>query len=780
MADRVILHSDINCCYASIEHLHHPELAGKPLAVGGDPEARHGIVLTADYIAKKYGVKTGMALWQAKQVCPNITFVSPRMDLYLRFSRMAHEIYAEYTDMQEPYGIDECWLDVTGSSSLKGDGLLIAQEISRRMKSELGITVSVGVSFNKIFAKLGSDYKKPDAITTMYKSEFKQKAWSLPVADLLYVGKSTNRKLALFGIKTIGDLARADEDVLNSHLGKMGSILWSFANGYDDSPVKLENTHAPIKSVGNSTTTPKDLVCDEDVKIVLYILAESVAARLRENGFRCRVVEISVRDNELFSFTRQKKIDHATNITGEIAAYAYQLFKAKDDKGKVHQKSETFAKRKDAERRQHEVEYQIDNGIFKVAKCVTVEDLLNEYVKLYGKEKWAVTTYSANMGLINNYILPVIGKTDVSSVNNHFVEKFYRTLSNMPAVDGANNKKSKGNVSPNTIFEIHKILRSCFRQAVKWGIMEKNPAIDATLPKRNKKKREIWTAEMLMQAIEACDEKWLEAAFHLAFTATLRIGEILALTWDCVDISDEAIETNRCYIVINKIIERVSVEALDFMDRKDIITIFPTQKRNNTTVVVMKTPKTETSNRKVYIPSHVGKCLKELKAEQNHTKEILGNEYKDYNLVLATTFGMPIGASHVRTKMKQIIKKEGLPDVVFHSLRHTSVTYKLKLSGGDIKAVQGDSGHAQADMVTEVYGHILDEDRKKNAQLMENAFYNKENLNPDIHGASGTQNNNNNNMISVPEGVDADMLMKVLENPEMAALLTSLAKSMKG
>lgn len=369
---------------------------------------------------------------------------------------------------------------------------------------------------------------------------------------------------------------------------------------------------------------------------------------------------------------------------------------------------------------------------------------------------WAVTTYSANMGLINNYILPVIGKTDVSSVNNHFVEKFYRTLSNMPAVGGANNKKSKGNVSPNTIFEIHKILRSCFRQAVKWGIMEKNPAI------------------------EACDEKWLEAAFHLAFTATLRIGEILALTWDCVDISDEAIETNSCYIVINKIIERVSVEVLDFMDRKDIITIFPTQKRNNTTVVVMKTPKTETSNRKVYIPSHVGKCLKELKAEQDHTKEILGNEYKDYNLVLATTFGMPIGASHVRTKMKQIIKKEGLPDVVFHSLRHTSVTYKLKLSGGDIKAVQGDSGHAQADMVTEVYGHILDEDRKKNAQLMENAFYNKENLNPDIHGASGIQNNNNNNMISVPEGVDADMLMKVLGNPEMAALLTSLAKSIKG
>jgi DNA polymerase-4 len=324
---RIILHSDINCCYASIEHLHHPELAGKPLAVGGDPEARHGIVLTADYIAKRRGVKTGMALWQAKQVCPDITFVSPRTDLYLRFSRMAHEIYAEYTDRQEPYGIDECWLDVTESSTIKGDGIKIAREISSRMKNELGITVSIGVSFNKIFAKLGSDYKKPDAITTMYQDEFRQKAWDLPVGDLLYVGRSTNQKLERLGIHTIGDLARADEHYLNQHLGKMGSVLWSFANGYDNSPVKLENTHAPIKSIGNSTTTPRDLENDEDVKIILYAMAESVTARLRENGFRCRVVEISVRDCDLYSFTRQMTIDHATNITSEIAEYAYRLFK---------------------------------------------------------------------------------------------------------------------------------------------------------------------------------------------------------------------------------------------------------------------------------------------------------------------------------------------------------------------------------------------------------------------------------------------------------------------
>ncbi len=327
MGDRTVLHSDCNCFYASVELLHHPELRGKPLAVGGDPEKRHGIVLTADYTAKKYGVKTGMTLWEARQLCSDITFLPPRMDLYLRFSRMAQEIYADYTDLREPFGCDESWLDVTASATLKGDGALIAKEIKSRIKSELGITVSIGVSYNKIFAKLGSDYKKPDAITTMYKDEYRDKVWKLPVSDLLYVGKSTNRKLAKMGIKTIGELALMDTELLEARLGKMGLILWSFANGYDDSPVRKENTHAEIKSIGNSTTTPKDLQTDEDVKIVLYALSESVAARLRENAFKCRVVEISIRDNELYSFTRQRKIDSVTNITEEIAEEAYRLFK---------------------------------------------------------------------------------------------------------------------------------------------------------------------------------------------------------------------------------------------------------------------------------------------------------------------------------------------------------------------------------------------------------------------------------------------------------------------
>lgn len=324
---RTILHSDCNCFYASVELLHHPELRGKPVAVGGDPEARHGIVLTADYTAKRRGVKTGMALWQAREVCPDIVFLPPRMDLYLRFSKMAQDIYLEYTDKREPYGIDESWLDVTDSVSLKGDGYHIAQEISNRMKKELGITVSIGVSFNKIFAKLGSDYKKPDAITTMNKDEYRDKAWPLPVSDLLYVGRATNSKLYGMGIRTIGDLAKTEEPLLVRNLGKMGSILWAFANGYDDSPVKLENTSAPVKSVGNSTTTPKDMETDEDVKIVLYILAESVAARLRENGFRCRTVEISIRDKDLFYFSKQVKLKNASNITREIAEAGYKIYK---------------------------------------------------------------------------------------------------------------------------------------------------------------------------------------------------------------------------------------------------------------------------------------------------------------------------------------------------------------------------------------------------------------------------------------------------------------------
>ena len=327
MSERIILHSDMNCFYASVEMLHHPEFAGMPLAVGGDPDARHGIILTANYIAKRKGVKTGMALWQAKQVCPKIVLVPPRMDLYLRFSKMAREIYSEYTDKIEPYGIDEAWLDVSDSGNLKGNGMKIAGEISHRIKYELGVTVSIGISWNKIYAKLGSDYKKPDAITELNHENYKDMIWQLPASDLLYVGRQTNKKLQKLGIRTIGQLAEADEKLLESHFGKIGNVLWSFANGWDEDPVCKEGYEAPVKSIGNSTTTPRDLENDLDVWIIQMALAESVSARLRKHGFKCRTVEITVRDNGLFSFTRQIHLRQPTNITDEIVKAAFQLFK---------------------------------------------------------------------------------------------------------------------------------------------------------------------------------------------------------------------------------------------------------------------------------------------------------------------------------------------------------------------------------------------------------------------------------------------------------------------
>lgn len=450
------------------------------------------------------------------------------------------------------------------------------------------------------------------------------------------------------------------------------------------------------------------------------------------------------------------------------------VYKILDENGEEHTTSETFATQKEADKRKKEIEYKQSIGKFEVQKCATLKELIEEYVQIYGHDKWGVSTYSGNVALINNYILPTIGDTKLASINTHFMEKYYKDLLKMPAVKSTKNPDGTGTITESTVNEIHKVLRSCFRQVVKWDMMEKNPAVDATVPKAKKQEREIWTAEMLMQALEACDNKMLKIAFHLAFTATLRIGELLGLTWDDMDISEEAIADNKAYVIINKQVERVSKDAIEALNSKEIIMIFPSQKKNNKTVRVLKSPKTDSSKRKVFIPKSVAQCLIDLKKDQEEIIEALGNEYQNYNLVMATTFGLPIGDSYLRTKMQDIIDELGLPDVVFHSLRHTSVTYKLKLSGGDIKAVQGDSGHAQADMVTEVYGHILDEDRRKNAELMENAFYNKENLNPQMKAQD-----EGNSTITVPDGVDAELLMKVLGNPEMAALLTSLAKTMK-
>ena len=325
--ERIILHSDCNSFYASVECLHHPEIREKPVAVGGDIEQRHGIILAKNQLAKQFHVSTGEAIWQAKQKCPELIVLPPDFPLYLRFSRLARDIYLDYSNRVEPFGLDEAWLDITSSENQKDKGERTAQEIRKRIREELGITVSIGVSYNKIFAKLGSDYRKPDAVTMITKENYRQIAWPLPVSDLLYVGPATKRKLNGFGVHTIGELAQTPVEILRSKFGKIGDVLWCFSNGLDSSPVADFQNQPVVKSIGNSTTAPRDLERDEDVKMILYVLADSVARRLREQGLKGRTIHFSVRDNSLFSFTRQKSLLSYTNLTGEIAGEALSLFR---------------------------------------------------------------------------------------------------------------------------------------------------------------------------------------------------------------------------------------------------------------------------------------------------------------------------------------------------------------------------------------------------------------------------------------------------------------------
>ena len=323
--ERTILHSDINSCYASIECLYHPELRDKPVAVCGDVEQRHGIILAKNQPAKKFGVSTGEAIWQAKQKCRNLVTVPAHYDLYIEVSKAIREIYARYTDQIEPFGLDESWMDITGCLGLFGSGENVAQEIRQKVKEEIGVTVSVGVSWNKIFAKLGSDYKKPDAVTVITRNNYREKFWPLPASDLLYVGPATTRKLARYGIHTIGDLACMKADFLRGLLGKWGEYLWCFANGHDVSPVTRMDCSAAIKTIGNSMTTFRDVDNREEAWQVILSLTESVARRLRENGFRCRTVKLSMKDKDFQWREVQKKLEVPCCTVGDIAKTEMQL-----------------------------------------------------------------------------------------------------------------------------------------------------------------------------------------------------------------------------------------------------------------------------------------------------------------------------------------------------------------------------------------------------------------------------------------------------------------------
>ena len=334
MPDRDVLHSDINCCYAQIECQARPELRGKPVVVGGDEEARHGIVLAKNLIAKRAGVKTAMALWEARKACPGLVVVPPDYRLYMDVSRRAREIYSDYTDRVEPFGPDEAWLDVTGTRRCLGlSPAEIAREVSERMVAELGISVSVGVSWNKIFAKFGSDYKKPDAVTVITRENYREVVWQAPVRDLLYVGPATERKLHSSGIDTIGQLACASDELLRNRLGKMGFVLRGFARGQDATEVKPYDRDAAdvmreIKSYGNGLTAPRDICDPQSAKAYVWMLAESVAQRMREGRARARTVSVGARAaDDLCTRSRQRKLPVATDVTLEVARAAWGLLR---------------------------------------------------------------------------------------------------------------------------------------------------------------------------------------------------------------------------------------------------------------------------------------------------------------------------------------------------------------------------------------------------------------------------------------------------------------------
>lgn len=324
---RIILHADLNNCYASIEMLHHPKLRGHPVAVGGSAEMRHGIILARNYEARPYGITVGQTLWEARQKCPGLIIVPPDYDKYLRFSRMFRAILSDYSPRVEPFGLDESFLDVTGIHMRGGDGQAIADDIRERVKFELGVTVSVGVSYNKIFAKLGSDLKKPDATTVITEGNYRDVAWPLPAADLFGVGRRMQLKLAKYGIKTIGDIANCDPALLQNWFGKWGLFLHVYANGRDNSPVAETGVESAVKSIGNSSTCPRDLENDLDAHIVFQNLAESVAERMREQGFMAKTVQISLRTNDLFWFERQMQLTQPTHVSTELCAAAMTLLR---------------------------------------------------------------------------------------------------------------------------------------------------------------------------------------------------------------------------------------------------------------------------------------------------------------------------------------------------------------------------------------------------------------------------------------------------------------------
>ena len=323
---RAILHSDLNAFFASVETVLHPEYEGEAMAVCGAPEDRHGIVLAKSEKAKRAGVRTGMTVWEAKRACPSLILALPHYDAYLKFSSLVRKIYARYSDLVEPFGLDECWIDVSDSRDLFGSPEHIAHEIRQAVKQELGLTVSVGVSFNKVFAKLGSDLKKPDAVTVISPDNFRRIVWPLPVGSLLYAGPSTVKRLARMDISTVGELANTDEALVLRLLGVCGGQLWRYANGLDTARVMRADEVMPLQSVSHGITCNADLATGEEVRGVMLELAQEVGHRLAKEGLLATGIQIDIKDAELKSRQYMAPLSEPTRSRRTLTEAAYALF----------------------------------------------------------------------------------------------------------------------------------------------------------------------------------------------------------------------------------------------------------------------------------------------------------------------------------------------------------------------------------------------------------------------------------------------------------------------
>lgn len=440
------------------------------------------------------------------------------------------------------------------------------------------------------------------------------------------------------------------------------------------------------------------------------------------------------------------------------------VYSYEDTDGTKRQKWESYSTKKEATKRKAAVENEINNGTFIPPSSTTVRMFLVDFVELYGTKRWGLSAYTANTGLIENYINPLLGDQIVQDVNRRTVDRFIQQLQKTPPVETPYRHARTEFVTACTIEKIMKLMRCAFHQAVRWDMIGKNPFDDAILPKREKNVRAIWTSDIIRKALDNCSDGKLYVAINLAFACSMRLGEITGLQWDCVHISDQDIANDNAYVYIDKELARVDQKAIDAVGQKDIIFVFPRlMGGKSSTRLVLKKPKTESSVRKVWIPKTLALILRDWKEKQDTLKEFMGVDYIDYNLVLAQETGRPCEDRIIGNQFERLKKSANLPNVVFHSLRHSSTTYKLKLNKGDLKATQGDTGHAQIDMITDIYAHILDEDRKINAQKFEMAFYS----NPDMR-----QVEHQLQVESAPEPNPEAFMKQLEETPQLMEAFT--------